>query len=339
MPETGWALALLAAAFLVTLAGTRAFLSFAVNRDIVANPNFRSLHRKPMPRGGGVVFSTVFLALLIGLWAAAGPEEALMRALVLGGAAATLAGFVDDILQIEAVAKFSIQGILAAWVLFCFGGAPLLDLPWTPTWVDLVISWIALVWLMNLYNFMDGIDGMAASGAVFICSAAVVALVIAGGDGLLILILGLLAACSLAFLVLNWPPARIFMGESGSLTLGYFFCVMIVSTTANAQVSLWTWLIAFGYFAGDTTTTTILRLVSMRTWYSPHRSHAYQNLARIWGSHLRVVLGVSAYHVLWLLPLIVWSNLRPSIAPLAAALALGPVVIWTLRYGPRLSSS
>src|SRR4030095_1480644 len=186
---------------------------------------------------------------------------------------------------------------------------------------------------------MDGVDGMTASGAVFICVAAIFALLIAGGDRLLVLVLGLLAACSLAFLVFNWPPARIFMGESGSLTLGYFFCALIVGTPAPGQISLWTWLIAFGYFAGDTTTTTILRLVFTRTWYRPHRSHAYQNLARIWGSHLRIVRWVSLYHVVCWLPRVVWSTISPSIAPLAAVLALAPVVAWTLRYGPPLSSS
>ena len=84
------------------------------------------------------------------------------------------------------------------------------------------------------------------------------------------------------------------------------------------DVSLWPWLIIFGYFAGDTTTTTILRMFVANKWYGEHRSHAYQNLARIWGSHLRVVRGVALYQLVWLLPLAVWSVLTPSIAPVAA---------------------
>ena len=337
--ESGWGLGLLAGAFLSTVIGTWAFRSFAIHRGIVANQNFRSLHQRPIPRGGGIVFSLVFISAVIGLWLATAIDSDLMRAIVLGGAAATLSGFVDDIVQIGPKTKFAIQGVLSAWVLFCFGSEPLFDLPLTPTLIDLAISWLVLVWLMNLYNFMDGIDGMAASGAVFICATSIVALLLASADETLMLVFGLLAICSLGFLLFNWPPATIFMGDSGSLFLGYCFSVLIARTVTDGQISLWTWLIIFGYFAGDTTTTTLLRISSTRRWYGAHRSHAYQNLARIWGSHLKVICGVSLYHALWLLPLAIWSALEPSTAPLAAALALAPVIFWTLRYGPRLSSS
>lgn len=337
--EFDWGLGLLAGAFLATIIGTRFFRLFAIQRGIVANPNFRSLHQQPMPRGGGIVFSLVFISAVIGLWLATTIDADLMWAVVIGGAVATLSGFIDDVVQIGPKTKFAIQGVLAAWVLFCFGSVPLFDLPWTPTFIDLAISWFALVWLMNLYNFMDGIDGMAASGAILICATSIAALLLAKADETLMLVFGLLAVCSLGFLLFNWPPAGIFMGDSGSLFLGYCFSVLIARTVTDGQISLWTWLVIFGYFAGDTTTTTLLRMWSINRWYGAHRSHAYQNLARVWGSHLQVVRGVTLYHVLWLLPLAIWSTLEPSTAPLAAALALAPVIFCTLRYGPRLSSS
>lgn len=337
--ESLWGPALLAVAFLSTIAGTWAFHSFAIDRGIVANPNFRSLHQHPMPRGGGIVFSIVFIAAVSGLWLVTAVDANLLRALVFGGVVATASGFFDDLVQIGPKIKFAIQGLLAAWVLFCFGGNPLVNLPWVPIFFDMFVSWLALVWLMNLYNFMDGIDGMAASGAVFICTASIIALLVVGADKALLLVFGLLALCSLGFLLFNWPPARIFMGDSGSLFLGYCFSVLIARTVTDGQISPWTWLIMFGYFAGDTTTTTVLRIFSIKRWYGEHRSHAYQNLARILDSHLRVVRGVTLYHMLWLLPLAVWSTLEPSTAPLAAALAFAPVIFWTFRYGPRLSSS
>ena len=337
--ESGSGLWLLGGAFLSTIVGTRIFRSYAIHKGIVANPNFRSLHERPMPRGGGIVFSSVFIFAVIGLWLAAAIDSSLMRAIVLGGGVATLSGFVDDIVQIGPKPKFAIQGALAAWVLYCFGSQPLVDLPWTPAWIDLAVSWLVLIWLMNLYNFMDGIDGMAASGAVLICITSIIALFLANADERLMLVFGLLAMCSLAFLLFNWPPAGIFMGDSGSLFLGYCFGVLIAWTVTDGQISVWTWLVVFGYFAGDTTTTTLLRIWSMKRWYAEHRSHAYQNLARIWGSHVKVVRGVTLYHVLWLLPLAIWSTLEPSTSPLAAAFAFAPVIVWTLRYGPRLSNS
>jgi Fuc2NAc and GlcNAc transferase len=325
--------------FVSTIAGTLAFRSLAFRRGILANPNYRSLHQRPMPQGGGVVFSIAFLAAVTVLWWTGSIDAKSMQAIGFGGLMAALFGFMDDVIHVNPAAKLLAQGALAGWVLFCFGGKPLLDLPWTPTIVELGLSWLALVWLMNVYNFMDGVDGMAASGAVFICSASIIVLLLSDGDRSLVLLCGLLALGCLGFLLFNWPPASIFMGDSGSLFLGYCFGTLITRTVAEGQLSPWTWLVIFGYFAGDTTTTTATRLCLTKTWYGAHRSHAYQNLARIWGDHRKVTIGVFLYHLLWLLPLAVLSELAPAAAPLAAALALGPAVLWTLRYGPRLSST
>jgi Fuc2NAc and GlcNAc transferase len=332
-------LVLLAVAFLATLAGVRTFRSFAIKSRIVANQNYRNLHQGAKPRGGGIVFSVVFLIAVTGLWLGQVVDTMVFQTVVLGGAVAASFGFIDDVFEIGAKTKLAVQCGLAAWVLFSFGGKPLLSLPWTPAFLDLAISWFALVWLMNLYNFMDGIDGMAASGAAFICTASIVSLLLTGGDNSLILVFGLLAACSVGFLMFNWPPASIFMGDSGSLFLGYCFGALMMKTVIGGQISLWTWVIIFGYFAGDTTTTTVLRIFLVKRWYGAHRSNAYQNLARTWGSHLRVVRGVTLYHLLWLFPLAILSVLMPAAIPLAVALALTPVVFWAFRYGPRLSSS
>src|SRR5689334_21293470 len=172
--ESDGGLVLLAGAFLSTIAGTRIFRSYAVDKGIVANPNFRSLHQRPIPRGGGIVFSIVFIFAVVGLWLAGAIDSRLLSAVALGGGVASLFGFADDVVQIGPKPKFAIQGILAGWVLYCFGSQPLVDFPIAPGWIDLAVSWIALVWLMNLYNFMDGVDGMAASGAVFICIASII---------------------------------------------------------------------------------------------------------------------------------------------------------------------
>jgi len=332
-------IAILVAAYLATVVGTRLYRGFAITRGIVANPNFRSLHQRPLPRGGGIVFSVVCIAAVIGLSFTGAVDPRLMRALVAGGFVASVFGFVDDARHIGPLAKLLVQLALAGWVLLCFGIRPLVDLPWTPRWLDIAVSWMGLVWLMNLYNFIDGIDGLAAVGAVGICATAIVVLLLSGGDRSVILIFAALAVCSSGFLVFNWPPATIFMGDSGSQFLGFCFGALMGATMIQGDVRLWSWLITFGYFAGDTTTTTVVRMFVADKWYGEHRSHAYQNLARIWESHLRVVRGVSLYHLLWLLPLAVLSVLAPPVAPLAAVLALVPVVLWTLRYGPMLSSS
>src|SRR5439155_1440427 len=158
--------------------------------------------------------------------------------------------------------------------------------------LDFVFSWLGLVWLMNVYNFIDGIDAMAATAAIFVSAAAALVLFVEGtqkvmpADVGVMLVFGLVAVCSFGFLIFNWPPASMFMGDSGSLFLGFVFGAMIAKTVLDDQMSMWTWVIIFGYLAGDTTTTTILRIFVTSKWYGEHRSHAYQNLALIWGSLL-----------------------------------------------------
>jgi Fuc2NAc and GlcNAc transferase len=312
------------------------FRAFAIRRGIVATPIFRSLHDRPIPRGGGIVFGVVCVAGLALMGRAAGVDPTVTTALVAGGLSATTFGFLDDQLQMSALAKLLLQSTLAAAIVAAFG--VIVDFPVAPRFVDLFVSGIALVWLMNAYNFIDGIDGLAASGAVAIAALATIALVLAGTDGGFRFVFAAIAACSLGFLCFNWPPASIFMGDAGSLFLGFCVATLLTSTVNGGQISLSTWIVILAFFAGDTTTTTVLRIFLTNQWYGGHRSHGYQNLARLHG-HARVLQGVLAYHLVWLLPLTIWSVLRPATAPLAALMAIGPVVLWTFRYGPRLSSS
>ena len=340
-----WSLMLLLTAFVSTLVGTSVYRSFAIRRGIIANPNFRSLHQRPLPRGGGLVLALVCISAIVGLWLLGMISSSLALVLVGGGTVATLVGFVDDTRQLRPRWKLLAQGILAASVLAVFDLQPLIHLPGSPAFLDLGLSWFGLVWLMNLYNFIDGIDALAATSAIFASTASAVLVVLVGMQKQLVADIGLefvfalLAVCSLGFLIFNWPPASVFMGDSGSLFLGFAFGALIAKTTVDGQLSIWTWSIIFGYLAGDTTTTAVVRIFVTNKWYGEHRSHAYQNLARIWGSHLNVVLGVTLFHILWLLPLAVWSTLMPVTAPLAALLAVLPAVFWTLRHGPLRSSS
>jgi glycosyltransferase WbpL len=340
MARVPWlAIGMVVAAFAVTVGGTWRFRAMAIRLGNLAHPNYRSLHDRPIPSGGGAVFALAFLAIMGGYWLVVPHELRTGLSLLGGGAVAAFAGFIDDRVELAQPVKLLVYALLAAWILGCNEGKPLVDLPLTPWVVDVLLSWISLVWVMNLFNFMDGIDGMAASGAVFISMAMALALEAARVDTTLILVACLLSAVCLGFLVFNWPPASIFMGDAGSLFLGYTFAALIGNTVADGQLSPWTWMIIFGYFAGDTTTTTVLRMVSVRRFWQGHRSHAYQNLARITGSHFLVVRGVVLYHVGWLFPLTIWSALQPALAPLGAFLALSPVVAWTWRFGPRRSSA
>jgi Fuc2NAc and GlcNAc transferase len=140
-------------------------------------------------------------------------------------------------------------------------------------------------------------------------------------------------------MLFNWPPASIFMGDAGSVFLGYLFGSLILVTVMVGDVTIWTWLVVLGYFFADTSVTQIMRVILVKKWYLAHRSHAYQNLARITGSHLKVTSGVVLYNLIWILPLTFWSALSPETSLYAVVLAVFPGILVAYRYGPRLSSS
>lgn len=326
-----------------SLVGTSYYSRFAQQRGIIAKHNFRTLHEEPVPRGGGIVFAGVFSLAVLLHWFLGGFPTWLMLSFGLGGAGAAIIGWIDDVHDVREIAKLVSHVGLAIWIFATFY-QPL----YTPLFHDaggvlsLALTVLLLlfvpVWMINLYNFVDGIDGMAITASAFICTSALIVLAITGGDKLLMFVFALLAASSLGFLYVNLPPASVFMGDAGSIFLGYCFGALLITTVTSGQISIWTWLAILGYYIADTTTTTICRVFLVKKWYGTHRSHAYQNLARISRSHARVTYGVVLYGILWALPLSVWSAHSPTWGPVAAVLSLGPAVVWSLRFGPRLSS-
>lgn len=150
------------------------------------------------------------------------------------------------------------------------------------------------LWLINLYNFIDGIDGMASSGAVFICAAATTILALAGASSRLSVVFALLGASNLGFLLLHVPPAKIFMGDAGSIFLGYCFAALLLTTVFTRQISVWTWIAMLGYFIADTTTTTLWEIVAMEKTLGLDRADTLtafgDRIARL-GERLRALLG------------------------------------------------
>ena len=140
-------------------------------------------------------------------------------------------------------------------------------------------------------------------------------------------------------MLFNWPQASIFMGDTGSIFLGYIFGSFILITVIKNEISIWTWLVLFGYFFADTTVTQIARIILVKKFYRPHRSHAYQNLARVTGSHLKVTCGVIIFNIVWILPLALWTIFRPDMEIVAAFLAITPGLVVAYKYGPVYSAS
>ena len=325
--------------FFVSFFGIYLYKRFSISQNILAEPNFRTLHIKPIPSGGGIIFSVVFIISLLYLWWLGLLSDNFFLVLSIGGLAATLFGFLDDLINIGPIFKLVIQFLLSGWSFFWLEGSNLFFFDWLPALFAIPATLLFLVWIINAYNFIDGIDGMAISGALFVSFTIICVLLLTRPDSEFILLLALLFACISSFIFFNWPPASIFMGDSGSIFLGYLFGSIILATVISGELSILTWLVVFGYFFADLVVTQIMRFILVKKWYLAHRSHAYQNLARIKGSHFIITGGVLLFNFTWILPLTLWSALNPGIAYYAVFLAVLPGIVITFIYGPLLSSS
>ena len=300
-----WCLAVVVIVFSYVL--TYWIRRYALHKSLLDIPNGRSSHTVPTPRGGGVAIVVSYLAALV--WLFTENSLVLPTLAALGGAGLIVAalGFLDDHGHIAARWRLLGHFLAAMWALFWLGGLPPISVFGTPLnfgWLGHALAVIYLVWLLNLYNFMDGIDGIASVEAVCVCVAAALIYTISGHAELVWQPL-LLAAAVLGFLIWNFPPAKIFMGDAGSGFLGIMLGALSLQAASISSQLLWAWLILLGVFIVDATVTLIRRLVRGDKIYEAHRSHAYQFASRKYGKHLPVTSAVGVINVFWLLPVAV----------------------------------
>jgi Fuc2NAc and GlcNAc transferase len=329
-------LALIIVTLTMSMAASGSYLRFALKHGPYATSNYRSLHQKVIPRGAGLAMAFTALLGYLFLYFDHVLKTPQMMVYVIGGVVVVAMGAADDRLDISARYRMPFQVLTAGWVCYWLGGLAPIDLGFAVVNLGMfghVALLVALVWFYNLFNFIDGIDGMASSATIFIC-AAMGAVLFFQGEPTLSMILVLLGVSSAGFLAFNWPPARMFLGESGSSFMGCIISAVFVESLWHNSSSLWSWLIVGGFYFADTTLTTGVRLLKVPGWYRPHRSHAYQNLARTWNSHRRVLLLVIGINFLWLLPLLLLSLHFASWAMGLTVLAYVPLAIFCLKYGP-----
>jgi Fuc2NAc and GlcNAc transferase len=322
---------LLFVASALTTAGARKVF---VRHGVMDFPNSRSSHAAPVPRGGGVAIVVVFLSAVVWIFLKHGIPGQLTWSLVGGGLAISIVGFLDDCFRLPPWPRLAVHSLAAAWALWClasmqpsqFGNSTSIG-----SWASRAAEFAGLVWLTNLFNFMDGIDGLAGMEAV--CAS------VFGGTLLFLRGLAsysqlswLLAAASLGFLLWNWPPAKIFMGDAGSGFLGFTLGTLALFSSSSSPGLIWPWLILLAAFIVDATVTLLRRMFSRARWYEAHRSHAYQHAARAWASHPKVTLAVAAINIGWLFPLAWTASRFPQAAPALAALSAVPLVYITLRF-------
>jgi Fuc2NAc and GlcNAc transferase len=329
---------LASAAFLTYL-----IMWFGLRQGVLDVPNARSSHTSPVPRGGGLAIIVTFYVFLYVYsdFAALPFGDLSLASLMFGGAIIAAVGAWDDLHNIPAKWRFFAHLIAAVIALKLLPEFPAIDVfgrSFPLENIGIPVYAICLVWSANLFNFMDGIDGLAGSEAITALGCAALIL-FANGQSDWMLLLGFLSACIAGFLVWNWPPARIFMGDAGSGFLGFVLGILAIESSVSGAITLWTWAIVLGVFIVDATTTLIVRMTSGAKWYEAHRSHAYQILARRFESHRKVTVGVIVINLVWLFPLVYLASAYPHWGLLCCATAWAPLVVLALNVGAGRSES
>ncbi|WP_137936947.1 glycosyltransferase family 4 protein [Chitinivorax sp. B] len=313
----------------------------AEHLQLVQIPNHRSSHEKPTPGGGGI--GIVITGTLAATYFLFTQPWQLFIGFILALPLAII-GLIDDIYPAPARLRFGLQLILNTLLVTAFTYQPILsgsnDLSFLGILFNVALIFFG-IWWINLFNFMDGIDGIAGTQAISMLLTGVMLSMLttsASHSNLILQLMLTTSAATLGFLILNWPPARIFMGDVGSTWLAFIIFTLALMTIHAGWMSYISWLILAAAFVSDATVTLFTRVMHGERWYEAHRSHAYQHLSRRWqgnrkAGHRLVTLLTLAVNILWLAPL-AWASLYfPNWPLLWLLLAYAPLVIGCIYLG------
>ena len=316
---TGWLLASL----MITALLARGAIGYAHRRGMLDQPGQRRSHRLPTPRGGGIGIVVAMVACLPGvLWSLpaawpGGVVTGLCVALLL----VAMAGWWDDHRSLPALPRLIAQllgvGLFSSTLLAT-------GLSWW--WLPVLL--FGGVWSINLHNFMDGIDGLLAQQAIFV-GAGLALLAWAAAQPALATAAAAFATAALGFWWFNRPPARIFMGDVGSGSVGLLVFAFSTMLWRVEHALLWPTLILSSAFAVDASLTLLIRMWRGRRWYTAHREHLYQWLVRRGGTHARADAAYMGWNLLVAAPSawLAWSHLRMAL-PITIAVYLGAAAAW-----------
>lgn len=279
-------------AFVLATALTVLFLRWVAARQIVALENHRTMHAGAVPTGGGLPLLAAAGLVAVALW----PVASGMWLLLGAGALLAAVSWADDVSGVTPALRLAIHLAAAALAVASLPGDALIFQGALPFVLDRLVAGLALAWFMNLYNFMDGIDGLAGVETVSLVAGYLAVTAAAGAEHPFEGLALALAGATAGFLVWNWAPARLFLGDVGSVPLGFFTGVLMLDLAVRA--SLAAALILPLYFFADATITLGARLLRGEKPWEPHRDHFYQRAARGLASHSAVSTRVLAANVL-----------------------------------------
>lgn len=253
-----------------------------IKKALVVTVNERSSHSVPTPHGGGIAIVVTWFIGLIYLYFNNQIDPTLFYALIVGFIISTVS-FFDDIFELSAKSRLIVQSVVAVIAIQILGGLQSIEFiifSIENQIITNIFAFLIIIWFINLYNFLDGINGYAGSQAVFL---SVSGFIFFGGNHFLVL-----AVAVLGFLYWNFNKAKIFMGDVGSTLLGYNVAIFTIYYANQSATNFWIWIILFSLFWFDATLTLVRRKLNKEKLSQAHKKHAYQRLTQVGWSHFKV---------------------------------------------------
>ena len=306
-----------------TFIGTWVLLPFLRARAILDYPNERSSHKTPTPKGGGIALTAVVLSA----WVSTGLylESSVILTWVLPCVALALAGlsWADDLRGLPPIFRLTAQVIAVSIILLLRPMPDSFFQNFFPPALDSILAGIIWVWFINLFNFMDGIDGITSIETIVIGIG-----IILIGEGPIAFLGGILAAAAIGFLKWNWQPAKVFLGDVGSIPLGFLLGWLLLNMAGSGH-----WAAAVilpAYYLIDATITLIIRAIRGEKLWLAHRQHFYQLAVQRGLSHRQIAtmvafLGIILVKLAWL------AEHGQSLTALVAALTITLIFLLLLR--------
>ncbi len=287
---------------LITIYLLKKYIVIANKFKIIDLPNYRSSHKLPTIRGGGVIIAIVSQLTIVFLYKLKILPPNIAFAYSCGFMLAIL-GFIDDLINLSIKIRLFFQCIISCIAIFFVLPTPI-RLPISIHYIsqtsindlnnlfNFITSLFLLIWSINLFNFMDGTDGLAGVEATFVVFLGGILVYLATKSISFSGYLWLISFIILGFLKFNWPPAKVFMGDVGSYFLGFFIGISSLISHYIYKVSLCYWLILYAVFLVDATLTLIKRMIYEKEWYKSHRQHAYQKMQNLGWQHKKILYGL-----------------------------------------------
>tara|TARA_B100000795_G_scaffold221004_1_gene175597 strand:+ start:265 stop:1290 length:1026 start_codon:yes stop_codon:yes gene_type:complete len=314
------------------------FLKFSLFID---KPEDRSIHKYPIPSAGGLSIIISFILYLLVLLAIYPANNISHIILLVSVMPVLIIGSIDDLKKIGVYKRLLVHTFSAIVIVYYFQIADnsfSVDFNSQSSYIIFFASVVLSMWLMNLYNFMDGIDGYAATESIFVAlSASLIAYLNNPSSHIYMYLLGF-GAANIGFLIRNWHPAKIFMGDTGSISTGCIFAFFIFYSGSESVISIYTWLILLSVFVSDATYTLFVRIVTKKNITKPHLTHAFHIITSSKKSQLFTVKALIFVNILWALPMAMLSTIYSNYHIMIAFVVYFPILLYLIKIGAGLDN-